>query len=163
MPGILNETGWNLWSYQLEGLRTFESDGSRWIWREVGLGSWPAQTNRERRYTPRAVGFIVVATLSSLIPIGGLAYVFAVPLTTFLELSILALSSVSYALMAISYFLYARRLHGAAWFAPLWFLAQPVASVLTLLHIRRSRANGEGSRPGTADSPHLEEDWPRKK
>ena len=38
MPGILNEAGWTVWSYQMEGLRTFDGDGSRWLWRETAFG-----------------------------------------------------------------------------------------------------------------------------
>jgi hypothetical protein len=141
MPGILNEAGWSLWSYQLEGFRTFEGDGSRWIWREVRFDSWQEHhPEGEQRYKPRVAGFILAATVASLIPVVGMAYGFAVPIATFFEASILALSAVSYALMAISYYLYARRLHAAAWFAPFWFLAQPAASVLTFLHIRKARA-----------------------
>jgi len=41
-------------------------------------------------------------------------------------------------LMTISYFLYARRLHAATWFAPLWFLVQPVAAALTFLGVRKT-------------------------
>src|SRR5204862_5320748 len=30
LPGILNEASWGMWGYQVEGLRTFDADGSRW-------------------------------------------------------------------------------------------------------------------------------------
>lgn len=161
MPGILNESGWNVWSYQAEGLRTFEGDGSRWIWREIGLGAWPEQAGTDWKYRPRTAAFIVAATLVSLIPMAGLAYGFLVPIATFLEASILAFSAVGYALMAISYYLYARRLHAATWFAPLWFLAQPVASLLTFVHLQRRAAGREKSSEGAAD-PSLQEGWTRR-
>jgi hypothetical protein len=80
------------------------------------------------------------ATLASLIPITGLAYVFFVPMATLWEGFILALSTVSYTLMTISYFLYARKLRAATWFAPFWFLVQPLAAILTLLGVRKAHA-----------------------
>jgi len=147
MPGILNEAGWNLWSYQMEGLRTFDGDGSRWLWCEIGLGTWPNFADLDRRVTRHSASVIWTATLASLIPIAGLVYVSFVPMATFWEASILALSTVSYTLMTISYFLYARKLHAATWFAPLWFLVQPVAAVLTFLGVRKSLAL---PRPGQA-------------
>jgi hypothetical protein len=152
MPGILNEAGWTVWGYQTEGFRTFEGDGSRWIWREIGLGFWPDGVARsERRYARRAASSIAAATLASLIPVAGLAYGFSVPVTTFFEKSILVLSAVSYALMAISYYLYARRLHAAPWFAPFWFVAQPAASLLALLRLRRTRSSArEAGAPSEA-------------
>jgi len=43
--------------------------------------------------------------------------------------------------MWISYFLFARRLHAAVWFAPLWIISHLPAAVLTLVEMRRlSRA-----------------------
>ena len=140
MPGILNEAGWTVWSYQMEGLRTFDGDGSRWLWRETVLGAWPNYSSLDQRIAPRSASFITVATLAALIPVAGLGYGFSVPAASLLEKSILALSAVSYALMTISYFLYARRLHAATWFAPLWFLVQPVAAVLTFRGVRKAMA-----------------------
>lgn len=140
MPGILNEAGWTLWSYQLEGLRTFDGDGSRWLWRETILGSWPDYADLDRRIARRSAGLLAVATLGALVPVAGLLYGFLVPAVSFLEEFILALSAVSYTLMTISYFLYARRLHAAIWFAPLWFLAQPAAAWLTLRGVRKAMA-----------------------
>jgi hypothetical protein len=145
MPGILNEAGWSLWSYQTEGLRTFDGDGSRWLWREIGLASWPNFSDLDRRVARYSGTLITGVTLASLIPIVGLAYVFLVPVETLWESWILALSAVSYTLMTISYFLYARKLHAATWFAPLWFLAQPVAAFLTFLGVRKAFVQ---SRPG---------------
>ena len=140
LPGILNEAGWTLWCYQMEGLRTFDGDGSRWLWRETVLGSWPDYANLDRRISRRSAGFISIATLAALIPVAGLAYGFYVPVASFLETFILALSAISYALMTISYFLHARRLHAATWFAPLWFLVQPVAAALTFRGVRKAMA-----------------------
>ena len=140
MPGILNEAGWTVWRYQLEGLRTFDGDGSRWLWRETAFGTWPDYADLDRRFGPRSLSFIFIVTLAALIPVGGLLYGFYVPIVSFREASILALSAISYALMTISYFLYARRLHAATWFAPLWFLVQPVAAALTFGGMRRAMA-----------------------
>ena len=88
---------------------------------------------------------MIGATLASLIPMAGLAYVFLVPMATLWEACILAFSTVSYTLMTISYFLYAKKLHAATWFAPLWFLVQPVAAMLTFFGVRESLAQ---SQPG---------------
>ena len=157
MPGILNESGWNIWSYQMEGFRTFEGDGSRWVWREVGLGLWPDYGSQlEKRHAPRMTAFIGAATFASLTPVLGLAYGFSVPMTTFFEKSILVLSAVSYALMAISYYLFARRLHAARWFAPFWFVAQPAASVVALARIRKGRGTrrGDSTKPVPAIGDH---------
>jgi hypothetical protein len=111
MPGILNEAGWTSWSYQVEGLRTFDGDGSRWLWRETVLGVWPDYSDLDRRIARRSGSLLTAATLATLIPVVGLLYGFSLPIASLLEESIVALSAVSYALMTISYFLYARRLH----------------------------------------------------
>jgi hypothetical protein len=39
--------------------------------------------------------------------------------------------------MCMSYFLFARRLRAAAWFAPLWVVGHLPAAVLTLAEMRR--------------------------
>jgi hypothetical protein len=145
MPGILNEAGWTLWSYQLEGLRTFDGDGSRWIWREIGFGSWPDFADLDRRVARNSGTLVLAATVASLIPIAGIAHAFVVPMNGFWEASILAFSAVSYTLMTISYFLSARKLRAATWFAPLWFAVQPIAAFLTYLGVRSSHSQG---RPG---------------
>jgi hypothetical protein len=163
MPGILNEAGWTMWSHQLEGLRTFDGDGSRWLWRETALGTWPDYTDLDRRFARRSGSLLLAATLAALIPIAGLVYASVVPITSWLEEFILAVSAVSYALMTISYFLYARRLHAAAWFAPFWFVAQPIAAVLTFRGIRNATEGaafgsatrlGGGPLPGGKPSRH---------
>jgi len=137
MPGILNEAGWNIWSYQVEGLRTFEGDGSRWMWRQVRVGG-PGYADGERRYTRRSASLVLASSVMSIIPVISLAYGFLAAVDSLLERSIFAFSAVSYALMSISYYLHARRLHAATWFAPLWFLAHAPAALLTLLDIRRA-------------------------
>jgi hypothetical protein len=143
MPGILNEAGWTIWSYQMEGLRTFDGDGTRWLWREIALASWPDFADLDRRVARKAGALVFATTLASLVPIAGLAYVLFVPMTGFWESStLLAISAVSYSLMAISYFLFARKLRAATFFAPLWFLVQPVAAVLTYLGVRETLSRG---------------------
>jgi hypothetical protein len=141
MPGILNEAGWTVWSFQTEGLRTFDGDGSRWLWRETAFGSWPDYADLDRRVGRRSLGLIFVMTIAALIPVAGLLYGFYVPIESFRDAFILSLSAVSYALLTISYFLYARRLHAATWFAPFWFLVQPIAAVLTFRSVRRAMAS----------------------
>ena len=41
--------------------------------------------------------------------------------------------------MAVSYFLFARKLRAAAWFAPAWFVSYLPAVILTLVEMRRSK------------------------
>jgi len=141
MPGILNEAGWTIWSFQTEGLRTFDGDGSRWLWRETALGSWPNYADLDRRVGRRSLSLIFLMTIAALIPVAGLLYGFYVPIESFREALILALSAVSYALLTISYFLHARRLRAATWFAPLWFLVQPIAAALTFVGVRKALAS----------------------
>ena len=136
MPGILNETGWSIGSYQMEGLRTFEGDGSAWTWRDFDLRS---------AGTP--AGFAIAAACLAVIAPVGLVFGFLHGGEGFTGASILAFSAVSYVLLAIGYFLFARRLHGATWCAAFWFVphvAGAVASVpeyvrLSLDHVRRTK------------------------
>jgi len=136
MPGILNETAWSLWNYQIEGLRTFEGDGSAWTWKDFDLRS---------AGTP-AVFAIVAACLAVIAPVG-LVFGLLHGDEGFTGASILAFSAVSYILLAIGYFLFARRLHGATWCAAFWFVphvAGAVATVpeyvrLSLDHVRRTK------------------------
>jgi hypothetical protein len=158
MPGILNESGWTVWSYQLEGMRTFEGDGSRWLWRETLPGTWPDYASLDRRIVRRSMGFVTLATLAALIPVAGLAYALYVPVSSFRESSILAVSAVSYTLMTISYFLYARRLHAATWFAPFWFLAQPIAAILTLRGVRKTILETPSSSPASVQGSNISAD-----
>jgi hypothetical protein len=152
MPGILNEAGWTIWSYQMEGLRTFEGDGSRWMWREASIRSWFSRTDSERHYSVRSMGFIAASVLVAFVSVFGLADGFVGRIDNFSGASILAFSAVSYALMAISYFLYARRLGAAVWFAPLWFLSHLPASVLTILEMRRAARGAKSAASGAPSS-----------
>jgi len=141
LPGILNESGWSMWAYQVEGLRTFEADGFRWLWRNADVRSWCADTNVRRRYGSTSVGLTVLNAAVSLITVIGIAFGLIHGIANFTGASVLAFAAVSYTLMWISYFLFARRLHGAVWFAPLWVLSHLSAAVLTVLEMRRlSRA-----------------------
>jgi Glycosyl transferase family 2 len=123
MPGILNDTGWNIWNYEIEGLRTFEGDGSAWIWKDFDLqasGTAP-------------VFAIAAAFLAVIAPVG---FVFGLlhGREGFAGASILAFSAVSYVLLAIGYFLLARRFHAATWCAAFWFVPHIIGAVLATLH-----------------------------
>lgn len=151
MPGILNESGWTVWSYQLEGLRTFEGDGSRWMWREASIRSWTVAGDRRKRRSVRSAGLVLASVFIAITSIFGVAYGLTGRIDNFSGASILAFSAVSYALMAVSYFLYARRLHASSWFAPLWFLSHIPASVLTVLQMRRA-SGVSGALPSLSES-----------
>ena len=137
MPGILNDAAWSLWGYQVEGLRTFESDGSRWLWRDADVRSWSSSIDPERRYGRSSAGFVVASAITALCSIGGLAFGIIRGIDNFTGASILAFSAVTYLLMWASYFLFARRLRAAAWFAPLWIVSHLPAAILTLVEMRR--------------------------
>src|SRR5438552_7386134 len=139
IPGILNESGWNMWAYHVEGLRTFDADGSRWMWRDVDVRSWSSDADAHRRYGTTSAGLIVASTVISLLTVFGTGFGLIHGIDNFAGASVLAFAGVSYLLMWISYFLFARRLHAAVWFAPLWVLSHMPAAVLTLLEIRRLR------------------------
>ena len=146
LPGILNESGWSMWAYQVEGLRTFEADGSRWMWRNADVRSWSADTNVRRRYSSTSMGFTVLSAAVSLLTVIGIVFGLIHGIDNFTGASVLAFAAVSYMLMWISYFLFARRLHAAVWFAPLWVISHLPATVLTLMEMRRlSRARAEAS------------------
>lgn len=147
LPGILNESGWNLWSYQVEGLRTFEGDGFQWMWREVDVRSW----NPGARPALRARAFVAGSAIMAVIAVVGIVFGSTTRIESFAGASILAFSAVSYALMGISYFLYARRLRAVLWFSPLWFLAHIPAAILTLVSARSGKSRVETSAP---TSPH---------
>jgi hypothetical protein len=137
MPGILNESGWSLWSYQVEGFRTFEADGSRWIWRDANVRTWLSDTDVRRRYGATSAAFIALSAALSLIPVVGIGFGLVHGVGDFNGASILAFAGVSYLLMWISYFLFARKLYAAVWFAPFWAVSQVPAAVLTLCEMRR--------------------------
>src|SRR5436309_977084 len=78
---------------------------------------------------------------TGLIAVSGLVYGLSEGIDNFTGASILAFSAVSYALMALSYYFYARRLRATGWFAPLWFISHFPAAILTLLEMsRKARA-----------------------
>src|SRR5437773_5228378 len=137
LPGILNESGWSMWAYRLEGLQTFEADGSRWMWRKAAVRSWSADTNVHRRYGATSVGLTLLSAAVALLTVVGIAFGFIRGIDNFTGASVLAFAAVSYMLMWISYFLFARRLHAAVWFAPLWVISHLPAAVLTLVEMRR--------------------------
>ena len=144
IPGILNESGWSMWAYQVEGLRTFEADGSRWMWRDADVRSWSTGTNVHRRYGTVSAGLVVLSAAISLLTVFGIAFGLVHGIDNFTGASILAFAGVSYLLMWISYFLFARRLHAAVWFAPLWIFSHLPAAVLTLVEMRRLSNTGSG-------------------
>ncbi|HUS11182.1 MAG TPA: glycosyltransferase [Pyrinomonadaceae bacterium] len=147
MPGILNEAGWSVWSYQVEGLRTFEGDGSRWMWRDADVRSWSSDTASDSGLPGgrHSAGFVIGSTVMGMAAVVGLAFGFTHRIDNFVGASILAFSSVSYLLMAINYFLFARRLHAPAWFAPMWFLSYLPAAVLSLIELNRATRMAAGS------------------
>ena len=123
LPGILNEAGWNVWSYQVEGLRTFEADGSRWIWRDADL-----------RLERAPAGFVAVSTALAVAVVAGITYSLMHGVDNFARASILAFSGISYLFIAAGYLLLARRLRAAAWAAPVWFIPHFMAAALTAFH-----------------------------
>jgi hypothetical protein len=136
MPGILNESGWNLWSFQLEGLRTFEGDGARWMWREVAGGSWPILEESSRNHLARSAWLVITSALMSVICIAGVTFGLLSGVQSFASGSILAFSATGYCLMTVSYFYSARRMRALSWFAPFWWVAHLPAAVMTLLRIQ---------------------------
>ena len=151
MPGILNDAAWNLWGYQVDGLRTFASDGSRWMWRDANVRSWSSSVDPERRYGASASGFVVGSAVMAVLSVVGSVFGLVHGVDNFTGASILAFSGVSYLLMWMSYFLFARRLRAAGWFAPIWVLSYIPAAILTLIEIHRVRT---ASNPGK-HSPSL--------
>jgi glycosyltransferase involved in cell wall biosynthesis len=137
MPGILNDAAWSMWGYQVEGLRTFEADGSRWIWRDADVRSWSSSIDPERRYGPASASFVVGSAVIALFSIAGIIFGILRGIDNFTGASILAFSLVTYLLMCTSYLLFARRLRAAAWFAPLWVISHLSAAALTLAEMRR--------------------------
>jgi hypothetical protein len=137
LPGVLNDAAWSMWGYQVEGLRTFEADGSRWMWRDADVRSWSSSIDPERRYGTASASFVIGSAIMALLSIAGIAFGLIRGIGNFAGASILAFSVVSYMLMCASYFLFARRLRAAAWFAPFWILGHLPAAVLTLVEMRR--------------------------
>src|SRR5215471_16163772 len=137
MPGILNDGAWNMWGYHVEGLRTFEADGSRWMWRDTDVRAWSSSIDPERRYGTSSASFVVGSGIIAVLSVAGLAFGVMHGVANFAGASILAFSGVTYALMSTSYFLFARRLRASSWFAPFWVLSHLPAAVLTLIEMRR--------------------------
>jgi hypothetical protein len=139
MPGILNESGWTLWSYKVEGLRTFHGDGAGWIAREATVQSLLATLDTRSLIGGRVMGFALGSAVVSIVSVIGIIFGFLYSDPGFSGLGILYFSAFSYSLMATSYFFYARRLGAAVWFAPFWFLSHSMALILTLVELGRSR------------------------
>jgi glycosyltransferase involved in cell wall biosynthesis len=137
MPGILNDASWSLWGYQIEGLRTFEAEGARWMWRDADVRSWSSAIDPERRYGASSAGFVIGSAVMALLSVTGMTFGAFHGVDNFSGASIFIFSGVSYVLMWTSHFLFARRLRAAAWFAPLWVLSFIPASILTLMEMRR--------------------------
>ena len=140
MPGILNESGWTLWSYRVEGFRTFQGDGSGWIFREATPRSLlsrlePRSPLNSRRVPAFLLGSAVIAMVSAF----GVLFGLLDQGDGFLSHGILYLSAFSYSLMATSYFFYSRRLKAATWFAPFWFISHCWALALTVIELGRSQ------------------------
>jgi glycosyltransferase involved in cell wall biosynthesis len=137
IPGILNESGWSLWAYQVEGFRTFQADGARWLWRDASIRTWFSETDVYTRYGHVSAPLIVLSAVLSMIPLFGIGFGLIHGVGDFNGASILAFAGVSYLLMWISYFLFARRLYAAVWFAPFWVLSQLPAAGLAIWEMRR--------------------------
>lgn len=140
MPGILNDAGWNIWAYEVEDLRTYEGDGSSWIWRNADVRSWVADSSPDPRRGRMQARFVIASAVMGLIVVAGLGFGITHRLDNFVAASIFAFSAVSYLLMAISYFLFARKLRAAGWFAPLWFVSHLPAVFFTLREMRNAHS-----------------------
>lgn len=139
MPGILNESGWTLWSYKVEGLRTFQGDGAGWISREGTVRALLATLDTRSLNAGRVVGFALSSAAITIVSVVGIIYGVLSSDSGFSTMGILYFSAFSFSLMATSYFFYARRLGAAVWFAPFWFLAHTAALVLAMSELARTR------------------------
>ena len=138
LPGILNESGWTLWSYRVEGLKTFQGDGTGWISREPTFRSMMSNLDTDSLSARRVVAFVLSSAVISVVSVVGILFGLFAGQGGFPGLGTLYFSAFSYSLMATSYFCYSRRLGGATWFAPFWFFSHSMALLLTLLELRRS-------------------------
>jgi hypothetical protein len=140
MPGILNESGWTLWSYRIEGFRTFQGDGSGWVFREATPRSLLSQVPaRHAVYAGRrTAAFLAGSAAIALVSVPGLLFGLASGSGGLVSQGILYLAAFSYSLMATSYYFYSRRLRAAAWFAPLWFVTHFWALLLVVLELGRA-------------------------
>lgn len=140
LPGILNESGWTLWSYRVEGFRTFYGDGSGWVHREAAPRSMLARL--ELRNPPglrRIPAFLLGSAAIAIVSVLGVLVGLQDPGDGFLAHGILYLSAFSYSLMATSYFFYSRRLKAASWFAPFWCVSHCWALALIVVELARSQ------------------------
>jgi len=95
----------------------------------------------ERRYGASSASLVIGGAVMAVLSVAGLVFGVVHGIDNFAGASILGFSGVSYLLMWTSYFLFARRLRAAAWFAPLWVLSYIPAAFLTLAEIRRMRVS----------------------
>ena len=144
LPGVLNESGWTLWSYKVEGLRTFHGDGTGWIAREATVKSLLATLDIGSLNVGRVTGFALVSAVVSIVSVLGIVVGILSSDPGLPALGILYFSAFGYSLMATSYFFYARRLNAAVWFAPLWFLSHMTALLLTIVELGRDRPEVAG-------------------
>lgn len=141
MPGILNESGWTAWSFKVEGLRTFEGDGSGWIARAATIRSMMSRLDGGSATEGRMLGFALGSAFIAVVSVAGIAFGLSASGEGFSGPGILYFSAFSYGLMATSHFVYSRRLGAAVWFAPLWFVSHALALILTLMELRRAASN----------------------
>ena len=154
LPGILNESGWTLWSYRVEGLKTFQGDGSGWIAREATIRAMMSSLNAGRLGVGRVVAFVLGSAVISVVSVIGILFGMFAGQGGFSSMGILYFSAFSYSLMATSYFCYSRRLGAAAWFAPFWFFSHAMALLLTLVELQRAVPD----LPGVIVGRHRERD-----
>jgi len=151
LPGVLNESGWTLWSYKVEGLRTFQGDGTGWVSRDGTVRSLLARLDAGALDPGRVTGFALISAFVSIASVVGILFGLWTPETGFSGMGILYFAAFSYSLMATSYYFYARRLGVGPWFAPLWFLPHATALLLTLLELGLRR--GGAGHPDVARVP----------
>jgi hypothetical protein len=107
------------------------------MWRDADVRSWSSSIDPERRYGTASASFVVGSAIMAVLSVIGVLFGIVHGVDNFTGASVLAFSAVSYLLMWTSYFLFARRLRAAAWFAPLWILGHLPAAILTLAEMRR--------------------------
>jgi hypothetical protein len=138
LPGVLNESGWSASSFRVEGLKTFQGDGSGWIAREATTRSLMSRLEAGSNSRGRVVGFVFSSLVISVVSVAGIVFGLLAGQEGFTGPGILYFSAFSYGLMATSYFFYSRQLGAATWFAPFWFLSHSMALLLTLLELRQT-------------------------
>jgi hypothetical protein len=107
------------------------------MWRDGELKSWSSDTEPEQNYSSRSANFVIGSAIIAALTVFGLVFGFIHRAENFAGTSIFAFSALSYSLMTISHFLFARRLRAGSWLAPVWFLSYFPAVVLTVSEIRR--------------------------